>query len=146
MRDGRPVAFVGVNFWQAMNLATESNRPRLLAELDYLQRLGVTNVRVMAASEGPNSEPQRMTPALMPAPGEHDPTVLDGLDFRLAELGQPDMQAVMVLNNFWFWSGGMAQYVAWAEGSAIPFPGDWQQFKDYAARFYDCADCQRWYR
>ena len=146
MLDGQPVTFAGVNFWQAMNLATEPNRPRLLAELDHLQRLGVTNVRVMAASEGPNSEPQRVVPALMPAPGEHDPAVLDGLDFLVAELGKRNMQAVLVLNNFWFWSGGMAQYVAWAEGSAIPYPGDWQQFQAYAARFYDCADCQRWYR
>jgi hexosaminidase len=146
MLGGQPHTFAGVNFWQAMNLGAAANRPRLLAELDHLQRLGVTNVRVMAASEGPNSEPQRMAPALMPAPGEYDPVVLDGLDFLLAELARRDMQAVMVLNNFWQWSGGMAQYVAWAEGSAIPYPGDWEQFQAYAARFYDCADCQRWYR
>ncbi len=144
--DGQPHTFAGVNFWQAMNLGVEGNRAQLLAELDRLQALGVSNVRVMAASEGPNGEPQRMTPALMPAPGQYDPAVLDGLDFLLAELGRRDMRAVLVLNNFWQWSGGMAQYVAWDEGSAIPYPGDWEQFQAYAARFYDCADCQRWYR
>jgi hexosaminidase len=146
MLGGQPHVFTGVNFWQAMNLGVEGNREQLLAELDRLQALGVTNVRVMAASEGPNGEPQRMAPALMTAPGQYDPAVLDGLDFLLAELGRRDMRAVMVLNNFWHWSGGMAQYVSWAEGSAIPYPGDWEQFQAYAARFYDCADCQRWYR
>jgi hexosaminidase len=144
--DGQPHVFAGVNFWQAMNLGATANRQRLLAELDHLQRLGVTNLRVMAASEGPNSEPQRMVPALMTAPVQYDPAVLDGLDFLLAELGRRDMQAVLVLNNFWQWSGGMAQYVSWAEDSAIPYPGDWERFQAYAARFYNCADCQRWYR
>ena len=143
---GQPHAFAGVNFWQAMNLGVEGNRDLLLAELDRLQALGVRNVRVMAASEGPNGEPQRMAPALMTAPGQYDPAVLDGLDFLLAELGKRDMRAVLALNNFWQWSGGMAQYVAWSEGSAIPYPGDWEAFQAYAARFYDCADCQRWYR
>jgi endo-1,4-beta-mannosidase len=144
--DGQPHPFAGVNFWQAMNLGAEGNRAQLLAELDRLQALGVSNVRVMAASEGPNGEPQRLSPALMTAPGEYDPAVLDGLDFLLAELGRREMRAVLVLNNFWQWSGGMAQYVAWAEGSAIPYPGDWERFQAYAARFYACADCQRWYR
>lgn len=146
MLGGQPHTFAGVNFWQAMNLGVEGNRVQLLAELDRLQALGVTNVRVMAASEGPNGEPQRLAPALMTAPGHYDPAVLDGLDFLLAELARRDMRAVLVLNNFWQWSGGMAQYVAWAEGSAIPYPGDWERFQAYAARFYDCADCQRWYR
>jgi hexosaminidase len=144
--DGQPHTFSGVNFWQAMNLGVAANQQRLLAELDHLQRLGVTNLRVMAASEGPNSEPQRMVPALMTAPGEYDPAVLDGLDFLLAEVDKRNMQAVMVLNNFWHWSGGMAQYVSWAENSAIPYPGDWEQFQAYAARFYDCDQCQTWYR
>ena len=41
--------------------------------------------------------------------------VLDGLDYFLAEMGKRDMKAVMVLNNFWQWSGGMGQYVSWHE-------------------------------
>src|SRR3989304_9566455 len=63
----RPYYFVGANFWQGMNLAVNGpsgDRPRLVAELDRLQALGVTNLRIMASSEGPNNEPYRMTPAL----------------------------------------------------------------------------------
>ncbi len=65
---GKPYRFVGANFWQGMNLGVdgpEGNRALLLADLDQLQQLGVTNLRVMASSEGPNTEPYRMVPALM---------------------------------------------------------------------------------
>jgi mannan endo-1,4-beta-mannosidase len=148
--DGRPHAFCGVNFWAAMNLAAAEggDRQRLTAELDHLQRLGVTNLRVMAASEGPDSEPYRVVPALMIAPGRYNPSLFDGLDYLLAECRERKLRVVMVLNNFWQWSGGMAQYVSWDEGSEIPYPGehDWTVFTDYASRFYASLRCQQWYR
>jgi len=146
---GKPHYFVGANFWQGMNLAVDGptgDRARLLRELDRLRDLGVTNLRVMASSEGPNTEPQRMVPALMTAPGEYDGSVLDGLDFLLAEMGKRGMRAVMVLNNFWQWSGGMAQYVSWHEKTPIPYPGDYDKFIVYAARFYGYPECQDWFR
>jgi mannan endo-1,4-beta-mannosidase len=149
MLNSYPHYFVGTNFWQGMNLGVDGpggDRELLLAELDRLQRLRVTNLRVMAASEGPNTEPYRMVPALMTSPGVYDEHVLDGLDFFLAEMGKHDMKAVMVLNNYWQWSGGMAQYVSWSEGTPIPYPGDWGEFMAYSAKFYDCAKCQIWYR
>src|SRR5215213_3849964 len=89
MLNGRPYYFVGTNFWQGMNLGVygpSGDRDLLVAELDRLQRIGVTNMRVMAASEGPNTEPYRITPALMVSPGVYDEAVLDGLDFFIAEL------------------------------------------------------------
>jgi len=147
--DGKPYYFVGTNFWQGMNLGADGlkgNRARLLAELDRLQSIGVTNLRVMAASEGPNTEPYRMVPALMTSPGVYDPHILDGLDFFIAEVGKRNMKAVMVLNNYWQWSGGMGQYVSWSEGTPIPYPGDWGTFMAYVAKFYDCDQCQAWYR
>ncbi len=115
-------------------------------ELDRLQQLGVTNLRIMAASEGPNTEPQRMVPALMDAPGVYDQAVLDGLDYLLDQMSRRGMQAVMVLNNYWQWSGGMAQYVSWHEQTPIPYPGDYGIFMKYAAKFYACEECQTWYR
>ncbi len=148
MLDGGPYYFVGTNFWQGMNLGVDGpggDRDLLMAELDRLQNLGVTNLRVMAASEGPNTEPYRMVPALMTSPGVYDEEVLDGLDFFLAELGKRDLKAVMVLNNYWQWSGGMGQYVSWSEGTSIPYPGDWGEFMNYVASFYDCGECQTWY-
>ena len=149
MLNGQPYTFAGTNFWQGMNLGMAGgggDRARLDAELDRLQKLGVTNLRVMAASEGPNSEPHRMVPALMTSPGVYDENVLDGLDYLIAGMGKRGMRAVMVLNNYWQWSGGMAQYVSWDEKSAIPYPGDWGVFMAYSAKFYTCYRCQAWYR
>jgi mannan endo-1,4-beta-mannosidase len=146
---GRPYYFVGANFWQGMNLGVDGpsgDREQLVAELDRLQQLGVANLRVMASSEGPDTEPHRMVPALMTSPGIYNKAVLDGLDFFIAEMGKRGMRAVMVLTNYWQWSGGMAQYVSWSEGTPIPYPGNWGTFMDYAAKFYDCAKCQTWYR
>ena len=146
---GRPYYFVGANFWQGMNLAVDGpggDRTRLGGELDHLQQLGLTNLRIMASSEGPDTEPYRMTPALMISPGVYNESVFDGLDYLLAQMGEHGMRAVMVLNNYWQWSGGMAQYVAWHEGSSIPYPGDWGVFMNYSANFYACEECQTWYR
>src|SRR5690606_28020355 len=46
----------------------------------------------------------------------------------------------LCLNNFFMWSGGMAQYVSWAEGTPIPYPqnntGTWDEYQAYAAKFY----------
>ncbi len=146
---GKPYYFIGTNFWQGMNLGVagpSGNRNLLAQDLDELQSLGVTDLRVMAASEGPDTEPHRMVPALMDAPGQYNQSVLDGLDYLLAEMSKRGMKAVMVLNNFWQWSGGMGQYVSWAEKSPIPYPGDYTVFTDYVARFYSCQQCQVWYR
>jgi len=146
---GKPYYFAGANFWQGMNLAVDGpsgDRPRLLRELDRLRGLGLTNLRIMASSEGPNTEPHRMVPALMISPGEYDGSVLDGLDFLLAEMGKRRMRAVCVLNNFWQWSGGMAQYVSWHEGTPIPYPGDYGKFISYSAKFYGYPECQTWFR
>ncbi|MBP1660575.1 MAG: mannanase, partial [Candidatus Aminicenantes bacterium] len=82
----------------------------------------------------------------MTSPGEYDGSVLDGLDFLLAEMGRRGLRAVMVLNNFWQWSGGMAQYVSWHEKTPIPYPGDYEKFITYSARFYTYPECQDWFR
>ena len=59
-----------------MNLGVSStvqggkgDRERLVKDLDHMQKNGINNLRIMAASEGPDSEPFRMTPSLMPSPG-----------------------------------------------------------------------------
>ena len=149
MLAGQPYYFIGANFWQGMNLGVNGpsgNRSLLIRELDNLQKLGVTNLRIMAASEGPNTEPYRMVPALMDAPGVYDQSVLDGLDYMIAQMSQRGMKAVMVLNNYWQWSGGMGQYVSWHEKTPIPYPGNYGTFMAYVTKFYACAECQTWYR
>jgi len=147
--NGRPYNFVGANLWQGMNLGVDGptgDRARLGRELDRLQAAGVTNLRVMASSEGPDSEPYRMAPSLQTSPGVYNASVFGGLDHLLSEMNQRNMRAVMVLNNFWHWSGGMAQYVQWDVGGSIPYPGDWNAFMDYSAQFYTNAQCQTWFR
>lgn len=149
MLGGQPYYFIGANFWQGMNLGVDGpsgNRSLLTHELDDLQKLGVTNLRVMASSEGPDTEPYRMVPALMEEPGIYNRDVLDGLDYLIDQLGQRSMKAVMVLNNYWQWSGGMGQYVSWHEKTPIPYPGDYGTFMAYVAKFYTCAECQTWYQ
>ncbi|CAF4300557.1 unnamed protein product, partial [Rotaria sp. Silwood2] len=137
--------FVGTNFWYGANLGsngTGGNRVRLVRELDHLHALGVNNLRVQAGSEGPDTEPWRIVPSMQPSPGMYNVDVLDGLDFLLYEMGKRQMRAVMCLNNFWQWSGGFAQYVAWANGTAItiPYPGSYEQFEVFSAQFYSLTE------
>jgi mannan endo-1,4-beta-mannosidase len=150
---GNRHVFVGTNFWQGMNLGASSSpgdRARLGRELDRLQTLGITNVRVMAASEGPDTEPYRTVPSLMPQPGVYNEQVFAGLDYFLDQLNQHGIRAVMVLNNYWEWTGGMGQYVSWGQGTKIPYRldpgGDYNTFTKYIDRFYACSPCQTAYR
>lgn len=112
--DGKDYTFIGANYWYGANLGSTGpggDRKRLLRELDELAEMGVTNLRVMASSEGPNTEPYRIVPAMQYEPGKYDKQVLDGLDFLLHEMAKRDMKAVMCLSNFWAWSGGKSSLV-----------------------------------
>ena len=65
--NGLPYYFLGTNMWYGMNLGMEGkagDRDRLIRELDLLQSKGVNNLRVMGSSEGPDSEPLRVVPAM----------------------------------------------------------------------------------
>ncbi len=144
--DGESYHYIGANFWQAMNLASKGaggDREQLIKELDHLKSIGVTNLRIVAGSEGPDTEPYRMLPAMQTAPGKYNEDLLDGLDFVLAEMAKRDMKAIMCLNNFWPWSGGMGQYMVWAGvADSIPYPppapnGDWDKYQKFTAQFYD---------
>ncbi|KAI8910332.1 glycoside hydrolase superfamily [Gorgonomyces haynaldii] len=158
--DGQPLFVFSANYWQAMNLgapdAAAGNRTRLLRDLDKLQSFGVNHLRIMAASEGPDTEPFRMTPSLMPAPGVYNQDVLDGLDFAMAEIGKRGMKATLCLNNRWPWSGGFPQYVTWVSGITIPYPpgwdpeiqnitttGDWNVYTNHADSFWSDPEMRK---
>ena len=47
---------------------------------------------------------------------QYDEELLAGLDYLLVELGKRGMHAVIYLNNFWEWSGGMGTYLYWTNG------------------------------
>lgn len=144
-QNNQPYTFLGTNFWYGMNLGSKGaggDRKRLIRELDRLSALGVKNLRVVAGSEGPDTEPYRMLPSLQYAPGKYNQDVLVGLDFLLAEMAKRNMVAVMCMNDFWNWSGGMGQYLVWAGvAKQIPYPpphpgGDWTKFQNFIAQFY----------
>ncbi|MEO1262804.1 MAG: hypothetical protein AAFZ15_28610 [Bacteroidota bacterium] len=143
-KNNQPYYFFGTNFWYGMNLASKGaggDRQRLIRELDHLKELGIKNLRIMAASEGPDTAPWRMLPALQTAPGIYNEELLDGLDFLLSEMRKRDMHAVLCLNNMWPWSGGMAQYRSWVTGEEIPYPppapnGKWLKYMNFSARFF----------
>ena len=143
--DGKPYFYLGTNFWYGLNLGSKGpggNRERLIRELDRLKNIGVTNLRVVAGSEGPDTEPWRMVPALQTEPGKYNQEVIDGLDFLLDEMRKRDMKAIMCLNDFWPWSGGMGQYLVWAGAAdSIPYPppapgGSWDTYPKFTAQFY----------
>ena len=142
---GKPYFFVGTNFWYGMNLASKGkggDRERLIRELDALHAMGVNNLRVVAGSEGPDTEPYRMVPAMQTSAGIYNDEVVDGLDFLLYEMKKRDMRAVMCLADFWNWSGGMGQYIVWSGASdSIPYPppqpdGSWDRYQEFVAEFY----------
>lgn len=144
VRDGKPYTFMGTNFWYGLNLGSTGeggDRDRLIRELDRLAEMGVKNLRVMAGTEGPDTEGYRMLPSLQVAPGKYNEDVLKGMDFLLVEMGRRDMLAVMCLNNYWNWSGGVGQYLVWAGAAdSIPNPsapgGDWRLYQEFASSFY----------
>ena len=151
--DGKAYRFAGANFWYGAYLGAPDgigDRARLRAELDQLKAAGIDNLRVLAMSEASGFK-RGVRPAIMTAPGEYDERLLQGLDYLLAEMGKRDMKAVLYLNNFWQWSGGMSQYVAWATGGSVAdhdpdLTGDWNGFMQDSARFYAMPKAQAWYR
>lgn len=148
VRKGQSYHYLGTNFWYGMNLAV-ADEQRLIRELNRLDKLGVKNLRIMAASEGSINAPWRMQPTVQIRPGTINEDMLQGLDFLLNEMKKRDMLAVVCLNNFWPWSGGFSQYVSWAnDEEEIPFPppaalGDWRVYQEYAAQFYQNEQAQQ---
>jgi len=139
---GRPYRFTGANLWYGAYLGADEafgDRARLGRELDRLKALGVTNLRVLGSGE---QSPAKV--ALDPAfrgPGEdYNQGLLKGLDYLLAQMDARGMKAVIYLNNFWDWSGGMPAYLNWTgngtwfQQSDPAYP--WPAFADYSARFY----------
>ena len=121
IKGNQPYYFIGTNFWSAINLAL-ANPEQFCRELDHLQHLGINNLRIMASTEGPDSEPLRVAPTLQPTANTYREIHLKALDFVLAEMAKREMYAVLCLTNFWPWSGGMAQYIAWHKKGNIPYP------------------------
>lgn len=147
MRDGKPYTYIGTNFWYGPILASDGcggDKDRLTRELDYLQALGLKNLRVLVGGDGADGVFSRIEPTLQKEPGVYNDTLLVGLDRFLVELGKRDMQAVLFLNNSWEWSGGYGQYLEWATGekALIPLIDGYGPFMHQMHKFQICQEAQ----
>ena len=134
------LSFVGTNFWYGPLIASEGrggNRERLHKELDALKSIGVTNLRILVGSDGPEGVAYKVEPVLQLEPGVYNDTVLRGLDYLLAQMAERDMHAVLYFNNSWEWSGGYGQYLEWAgNGRALlPNVDGYENYVDHVSRF-----------
>ena len=151
-RDGKPYYFLGTNLWYGCYLGSNGsygNRDRLTRELDALSSRGINNLRLLAASEK-STISNALSPAIQNSPGVYNEELLEGLDFLLAEMGKRHMNGVLFLNNFWEWSGGMGQYMAWAHGGKVVDPvlgkDSWPDFMAYSDSFYADSLANAYYR
>jgi mannan endo-1,4-beta-mannosidase len=139
--NNKPYYFIGTNYWIAPFIATTiKGKQRVKADLDSLQKMGITNIRLMAFSEAPNDAPFRISPTNN-FKGNVDELSMQALDFMLHEMHKRNMYAVICLTNFWPWSGGMTQYLLWSGAiKKILYPSDiansWGNYMNQAATFY----------
>jgi mannan endo-1,4-beta-mannosidase len=139
---GRPYRYVGTNMWYAAYLGANApygNRDRLRRELDAVAALGMKNIRILGSSELSPLK-NSITPAFRTETAEYSRTLLEGLDYALAEMGRRGLTAIIYLTNFWEWSGGMMTYLYWNNGGRFINMNDpahpWPAFADMTAQFY----------
>ena len=145
--------FVGANFWYGAYLGADTdygNRDRLIRELNQLQKLGIKNLRVAAASEE-SDYGLPLSPPFQYKNGTYNEKLLQGLDFLLAEMKKRDMRAILILNNYWDWTGGMGQYVSWTTGKRVIDPSTvktdtWDEAIKFSATFYTDTKAQNLYQ
>ena len=155
VQGGKPYYYIGANYWYGGLLAqgqdTAKGKERLRKELDFLQAQGVTNLRILAGSEGQGrvNGVDRVQPSLQPTHGVYDSAWLAGLDYLLYEMGKRHLYAVLYLSNNWEWSGGFLQYLNWnhiISDSVMQSKMSWDGLRDNTSRFYQCAPCMADYR
>jgi mannan endo-1,4-beta-mannosidase len=144
VKGGKPFFISGINYWAGPTLARDGNQPgwdQVRRDLDGIQAAGLNMIRTCVATEGPDSEPYRIVPTIQPAMGQYDPAGIGGVVRFSEELQKRGLYSICMLNNFWQWSGGFAQYLSWAGAGAIPYPppapgGNWGRFQHFSAGFY----------
>lgn len=139
VRNGAPYYFVGTNFWYGPILGSVGeggNRERLAAELDSLKAMGVDNLRILVGADAGGANARSVYPCLQGPSGELNDTLLDGLDYMMAELEKRDMLAVLYLTNSWDWSGGYTYYLKRIGYDDAPSSTEqYQAYVDFSANF-----------
>ena len=151
IKHGKPYNFVGCNIWYASILGSTGmggDRERLCRELDELKELGITNVRILSGPDAGSDLANPAKPYLQVAPGILNDTILEGLDYTIAELERRDMDAVIYLNNAWDWSGGYGFYLkacGYGDSPNANVDGGYDRYVDYCADFTREARAQELY-
>ena len=141
IKNGKPYHYIGTNMWYASVLGSEGeggDRERLCHELDNLKSIGVTNLRILTGPDAGSALANPAKPYLQTAPGVLNDTILQGLDFVIAELEKRDMDAVIYLNNAWDWSGGYGFYLkecGYGDSPNTNEDGGYSRYVDYCASF-----------
>jgi mannan endo-1,4-beta-mannosidase len=153
-KDGKLFNVSGFNYWTGPTLAREGNAAgwdQVQKDLDALQAIGINVVRTMAATEGPDTEPLRIVPTIQPELGKYSEAGVAGVLRFADELQKRGMFGIFMLNDFWHWSGGMAQYLSWVGEGPIPYPppapnGNWGKFQWYTGGFYKSDKAKQAFR
>lgn len=137
----KPYRYIGTNLWYASILASTGeggDRERFCKELDNLKSIGVTNLRIVAGPDAGSDLANPAKPYLQISPGVLNDTILQGLDFAIAELEKRGMTAVIYLNNAWDWSGGFGFYLkecGYGDSPNTNEDGGYNRYVDYCANF-----------
>lgn len=151
----KPYYYIGTNYWYGSLLAAMADsakgKERIRRELDFLKQQGVTNLRILAGSEGQGiiNGIERVKPALQPEHNIFNPEVIRGLDYLLYEMGKRQMYAVVYLSNNWEWSGGFLQYLNWngqLDDDTLKAKPTWETQRDITSKFYTCEPCLQDYK
>ena len=141
IKDGKPYRYIGTNLWYASILASTGeggDRERFCKELDNLKAIGVNNLRILSGPDAGSDLANPAKPYLQTAPGVLNDTILQGLDFAIAELEKRDMTAVIYLNNAWDWSGGYGFYLkecGYGDSPNTNEDGGYNRYVEYCANF-----------
>ena len=141
IKNGKSYHYIGTNMWYASILGSTGeggDRERLCRELDYLKSIGVTNLRILSGPDAGSALANPAKPYLQSAPGVLDETILQGLDFVIAELEKRGMDAVIYLNNAWDWSGGYGFYLkecGYGDSPNTNEDGGYSRYVEYCANF-----------
>jgi mannan endo-1,4-beta-mannosidase len=141
IKNGKPYHYIGTNMWYASVLASTGeggDRERFCKELDHLKSIGITNMRILSGPDAGSDLANPAKPYLQSAPGVLNDTILQGLDFAIAELEKRGMDAVIYLNNAWDWSGGYGFYLkecGYGDSPNTNEDGGYGRYVDYCANF-----------
>lgn len=141
LNDSKPYRYIGTNLWYASVLASTGeggNRERFCKELDKLKSIGVTNLRIVTGPDAGSDLANPAKPYLQIAPGVLNDTILQGLDFAIAELEKRNMHAVIYLNNAWDWSGGFGFYLkecGYGDSPNTNEDGGYDRYVEYCSNF-----------